>query len=81
MSRLNAVPINETELGQRAFFVRENDLDSAESSLVKTVRIWLVRARHFELPVKLSDLLDLEHGEVKEWPVGSVRLLRRVLTR
>ncbi|MDB5648551.1 MAG: hypothetical protein JWL62_71 [Hyphomicrobiales bacterium] len=76
MQKIYAAVIMETDLGERAFFVGEDELESAKATLVRLFPdLADSHATMYELPGTLAELLGVEKGGATEWPVGTVVLL------
>ena len=73
MSTIYAAVVDETELGQRVFFVAADVQDSVRSALVTMFPdLSGCRATLYKMPVGFAEALGLAPGQAAEWPVGSV---------
>jgi hypothetical protein len=68
-----AAIVNETDLGERVFFVVEDAQETAREAL-KTMFPDLAgcRATIYRMPIGFAEALGLEQGQAAEWPVGAV---------
>ncbi|MDB5652349.1 MAG: hypothetical protein JWL62_3869 [Hyphomicrobiales bacterium] len=76
MQKIYAAVVMETDLGERVFFVGEDELELAMTTLVRHFPdLAASHATMYELPGKLAELLGVEKGGATEWPVGTVVFL------
>ena len=78
MQKIYAAVVMVTDLGERVFFVGEDKLEPAKTTLIRHFPdLADSHATMYELPGKLADLLKVAKGRASEWPVGTVVVLKK----
>jgi hypothetical protein len=77
MQKIYAAVVMEPDLGERVFFVGEDELEPAKTTLVRHFPdLADSHATMYELPGRLAELLNVAKGQASEWPVGTVVFLK-----